>query len=185
MIPTIIVGSKNPCKVQSVEEVMADYDDLSSCKVAGKAVKSGVSEQPVTLEETIQGAKNRALNAFEDGMLSVGLEDGLMKLPGTDEYMNVNICAIYDGLEYSLGMSSGFTLPKMCVDLILHRGRDLSEAMKETDMTDDDDIGLSEGAIGLLTDMRITRKEYCKQSIRTALIPLTKPDYFLSYAFGK
>jgi len=176
----IIVGSKNPCKVQSVEEIVAEYDQYVSFTVTGKPVASGVSEQPLTLEETILGAKNRAKKAYEAGSMSVGLEDGLMQLPGIDEYMNVNICAIYDGHEYSLGMSSGFTLPKQCVDLILNHGRDLSQAMNESGMTDDDDIGQSEGAIGLFTGMRVTRKEYCKQSIRTALIPLTKPEYFFA-----
>jgi non-canonical (house-cleaning) NTP pyrophosphatase len=44
-------------------------------------------------------------------------------------------------------------------------------------MTTNENIGSEEGAIGILTKGRMTRKEYTKQALRTALIHLETFDF--------
>jgi|GEM_PF-253778 len=175
----IIVGSKNEVKVSSVREVIADYPCLAIAEVEGVAVSSAVSEQPLSLEETIQGAKNRAEKAFQLHSISVGLEGGLMEIPATDrEFMHVSICSIFDGKHHHLGMSCGFRIPKKVSTLILQEGLDLNQAMKKCGFTDNPQLGASEGTIGLFTNGRIPLKDYCKQSLTTALISIEQPQYF-------
>lgn len=60
----IIVGSTNPTKVQAVEEIVREYPFLADARVFSVNVPSSVSEQPLTLSETIKGAMTRATNAF-------------------------------------------------------------------------------------------------------------------------
>lgn len=178
-ISKIIVGSKNAVKVSAVHEVIADYPDLAHAEVIGIPVSSGVSEQPLSLQETIQGAKNRAENAYQPQSISIGLEGGVMEIPTTDqEFMHISICSIFDGQHHHLGMSCGFRIPKKVSDLMIREGLDLSQAMEKAELTDNPDIGAAEGAIGLFTKGRILRKDYCKQSLTTALISIEPSPYF-------
>jgi non-canonical (house-cleaning) NTP pyrophosphatase len=62
---TIAVGTTNIVKIQAIEEAIKDYPLLAQAKVTSFSVDSEVSEQPISLEETIRGAKNRAKMLFQ------------------------------------------------------------------------------------------------------------------------
>jgi non-canonical (house-cleaning) NTP pyrophosphatase len=102
-----------------------------------------------------------------------------MEVPDTKSgYMDVCVCAIYDGKEFHLGLSSGWEFPdKKITELMIKDGLDMSQAINKAGLTKDPKIGSSEGAIGILTRGRLTRKEYTKQALRTALIHLDKFDF--------
>ena len=63
----IAIGTKNKCKVQAVAETVKLYPMLAGCTLHPYAVSSGIDEQPIGLEYTAQGARNRAKEAFEKG----------------------------------------------------------------------------------------------------------------------
>ncbi|MEC7838746.1 MAG: inosine/xanthosine triphosphatase [Chlamydiota bacterium] len=175
----IIVGSKNQVKVSAIREVISNYAFLSNAEVIGVSTSSDVSKQPLSLEETIQGAKNRAENAYQPHTLSVGLEGGIMEIPTSDnEFMQISICSIFDGEKHHLGMSSGFRLPKSITTSIIEEGLDLVQALIRGKLTDNPELGASEGVIGLLTKGRIDRKSYCKQSFTNALVSIEQSHYF-------
>ena len=89
----VIVGSKNPNKIDAVKEVLALYPNFSGAIVEGIAADSGVYKQPTSIEETVQGAINRAKNSFKDCDLSIGLESGLIAVPQTKSgYMDRGHC---------------------------------------------------------------------------------------------
>lgn len=175
----IHVGSQNPAKVAAVTEVLLEYPHLSHAKVLGRGTGSGVSNQPKSIEETIKGATNRARNCFDGATYSIGLESGLMKVPETKSgYMDVCVCAIYDGTEFHLGLSSAWEFPNVSImNLMLKEGLDMSQAINKAGMTKNEAIGDAEGAIGILTKGRLNRKEYTKQALRTALIHLDIFDF--------
>ncbi len=175
----INVGSGNKNKVNAVKDIIQDYDFLSQAKVTGVNVSSDVSNQPKSLDETIQGAKNRAKDAFRDCDLSFGIEDGLVKVPDTKSgYMNFCVCIIFDGEKYHMGMSSAFEYPTKVTELVFREGIDIDEAAFRVGVTDNPRIGRAEGVISLLTKGRIKRKEYTQQAIRTALIHLDNSGMF-------
>jgi len=170
----IIVGSKNKAKVEAVAEIIQEYPHLAEATVEGVDAKSGVSEQPTSLDESIRGAMNRARSAFKECDYSIGIESGLMKVPETKTgYMDVCACAIYDGKEFHLGLSSGWEYPKI-FDLVLGEGLDISEAVNRAGLTNNPGIGAEEGAIGIVTKGRLNRKEYTKQGLRMAFIHLDR-----------
>ncbi|MFA6355396.1 MAG: inosine/xanthosine triphosphatase [Candidatus Paceibacterota bacterium] len=175
----IKVGTKNKAKVDSVIEIIEEYPHLKDSEVEGISTLSGVSDQPKSLEETINGAINRAKNVFIDCDYSIGIESGWMSVPHTKSgYMDVCVCAIYDGKECHLGLSSAWEFPNRNVtDLIIKEGLDTTQAINKAGMTTNKNIGSEEGAVGILTKGRVTRKEYTKQALRTALIHLETFDF--------
>ena len=170
----INVGSANQIKIDAVKEKILEYDFLKNAQVIGMEASSDVSDEPKTMEETIRGAMNRAKYSFNNCDYSFGLESGVMQVPYTKTgYMDVCACAIFDGKEFYLGLSSAFEWPQNIMNLVLGEGLNISQAFHKAGLTQNTRVGTAEGAIGVLTKGRLVRKEYTKQSITTALIRLT------------
>ena len=175
----IIVASVNPQKIKAVSDMIPKYDFLTGASVEGVNVPSGVSDQPKSIEETVQGAVNRAKAAFGNGAdYSFGIESGLMAVPQTKcGIMDVCICAIYDGKNIHLGLSSAFEPPQKVVDL-MYNGMDMTQACVEVGLTNNPKLGASEGLIGILTHGRLDRLGYTAQAVTTALIHLENAHLF-------
>ena len=169
----ITVGSTNPAKVDAVREILADYPHLKDAEVVGVAAESGVKDQPTSLEELTQGAVNRAKAAFIESDYAIGLEAGFMAVPHTKSgHMNVTACAIFDGTEVHLGLSSAFETPDAeTMRLVVEDGMNLSDASVKTGWVGTaDEARKHNGVISSLTKGKLDRKEYVKQAIRVALI---------------
>lgn len=172
----ISVGTTNPAKLEAVKEILQDYPHLRGATVVGVKANSGVSDQPKSLDETITGAMNRARGVYKECDYSLGIESGLFPVPHTKSgYMDVCAVAIYDGKEFHLGLSSAWEFPDPgVIRMMLDEGMDMNQAAKKAGLTEKHAVGSEEGAIGILTKGRMTRKEYTKQALRTALIHLDK-----------
>ena len=168
----IKVGTRNRAKLEAVAEMLAEYPHLKDATIEGVEVSSGVSNQPLSLEETVTGAENRAKAAFADCDYSVGIESGLMNVPRTKSgYMDVCVAAIHDGSNLHLGLSSCWEFPDPSItELMTKQGLDMSQAVNRAGLTDDPSVGSNQGAIGILTKGKLNRKEYTKQALRVALI---------------
>jgi inosine/xanthosine triphosphatase len=169
----INVGSKNQAKVRAVEELLQEYPHLKDAEIFSFEAVSGVSDQPKSLDESVQGAMNRAKKVFKDCAYSLGIESGLMVVPNTKSgFMDVCVCAIYNGEEFHIGLSSAWEAPKKVMKHMLESGLNMTQAAQKSGLTDNPNIGSAEGLIGIMTKGRLTRKEYTKEAIRTALIHL-------------
>lgn len=169
----IKVGSTNKMKVEAVQEILQDYPHLKNAIISTVDVSSGIVDQPKSLEEIVRGAMNRAGSAFQDCTYSFGIESGLMTVPNTKTgFMDVCVCAIFNGNEYHLGLSSAWEPPKQVIHYILAEGLDMNQAAFKAGLTNNPKVGSAEGLVGIMTKGRLTRKEYTKEAIRTALIHL-------------
>jgi inosine/xanthosine triphosphatase len=178
----IAVGSTNSVKVQALEEIVKEYPALEAAKIVSTSTVSGVSEQPLSLEETILGAKNRAKNAFDLSQpcqYGIGIEGGLCASPGTQTgFMMINICSIFDGTHHHIGFTSGYEVPPQILEHILNQQMDLSQACLHSGITSKAKVGASEGLIGILTLGRIDRKRYIKECIRMALVQVENKSWY-------
>lgn len=175
----INVGSKNGVKIQAVRDAFAEFPQFGPVEVTGISVDSGVHKQPKNIEQTTVGAINRARAAFKDCDLSVGLESGLIEVPYTKSgYMDITMCAIYDGKRFHLGGSSAFEYPKAMIDLVFSKDYEIDEAAKETGFSHDNHIGERHGMIGALTKGKLNRTQYSTQAVMTALIHLLNPEHY-------
>lgn len=78
----IFVGSQNPVKINAV--VNSASETWPNVRVEGLNIPSGISDQPLTDEETKLGAENRALKALEDGLASLKIKSDDQLAPATD-----------------------------------------------------------------------------------------------------
>src|SRR3989338_6793912 len=119
----IVVGSTNPNKIEPVRDVLPLYPFLATAEVFGVDVLSGVPPQPKSMEEIVQGAINRAKNAYHHAPCdySIGLESGLNNFPIVGN-MELTVCIFYDGKKTYPGFSPAFPIPKDVATLVLEGG---------------------------------------------------------------
>lgn len=168
---TIAVASTNPAKINAVRQCFETTFPAQSVKIQGYAVPSGVAAQPMSSEETLQGAKNRlaALKQQQQAEIYVSIEAGLDGA-FTFAWMLVE----YQGKQ-GMARSASLMLPPAALDLI-DQGLELGEVMDQLFGTEN--IKQAGGAIGLLTQHRLTRASVYQQALVLALIPMINPQWF-------
>ncbi len=172
----VALGSKNPAKLEGVKRAFARFfDDVS---VKALEVNSGVPDQPFD-NDTVKGAINRALKAYESGEcdFGVGVEAGLFRNNFTlTGYLDIQVAAIYDGDRICIGYGPGFEYPESVLRPVLG-GSEVGKVMEV--VTGIKDLGKKQGAIGYLTKNAISRAELTEIAVIMALIPfLNKNLYF-------
>ena len=123
----ISIGSKNPAKITAVQNVFTDYP----CEIVSVDVASGVRAQPLSDDETINGAINRAIAAANVSAadIGIGLEGGVQQT----EY-GLFLCnwgaLKYKEMEPIIAGGARIPLPKEIADLLL-KGEELGPVMDE------------------------------------------------------
>jgi len=180
----VAVGSTNKVKLEAVKEVFQDYPLLDEAEITSYKVPTEVAEQPLSLNETIRGAKNRAKNAFNTCgkcKFSIGIESGLMKVEESKSgFMEFTVCSIYDGKDYYLGQSAAYEMPQKIIDLVVNQKMTMAEACYEAGLSKDIKLGEKEGDIGILSKGRMTRQDQSEQALVVALIQLENFNLYRS-----
>lgn len=173
----VIVASTNPAKIAAAELGFASAFPGEAFSFEGVKTSSGVSEQPLTDDETKRGARNRAANAKAlrpDADYWVGMEGGVEETPeGLAE--RAWMAVIDKGGREGLGSSGTFYLPWAIAENI-RAGGTLAEATDTTFGVVD--ARSNAGAVGLLTKDAIDRAELYRHGLVFALIPFRHPDLF-------
>lgn len=148
---SIVIGSKNPTKVKAVEEV---FNDII---VYSKDIPSHVSNQPLSDEETLAGALNRAKQAAQvnDALMGIGLEGGVMQIDKQMYLCNWGALIDKNGIQFTAA-GARIPLPSEIV-FGLKQGKELGEVMDL--YAKKQQVRKNQGAIGILTNGLITRKE--------------------------
>lgn len=172
---TIVIGSKNPVKANAIARAHSDVFGQPP-EMRHFAANSGVSDQPMTDDETLRGAENRvqeASSAGIDGDYFVGVEGGI-------EEHEVGMLAfawivISDGKLVGRSRTATFPLPEPIARLI-REGVELGKA-------DDIVFGVENskqdcGAVGLLTNGAIDRESLYRHAAAMAFIPFLNRQLF-------
>lgn len=172
----VIVGSKNPVKISCTEAAFHQAFE-GSFLVEGLNISSGVSEQPYGDEETYEGAFNRANNAkivFPEADYWVGIEGGVDLVEGE---MHAFAWVVVIDKEGKVGKAktSTFFLPKAILELV-ESGMELGEA--DDKVFQRTNSKQENGAVGILTNGAVDRKEYYQQAVVLALIPFLQRDLY-------
>lgn len=184
----VIVGSRNPVKVEAVRRAFARVLPPGEHAVEGLAVPSGVPEQPRGETETRRGALRRAAAAARerpDADVWVGIEGGVAESgpagsdagggPGGGRLYAFARVAVRVGDRVGESSSGRFRLPEPVAALV-RAGVELGEA-------DDRVFGREgskreEGAVGLLTGGAVTRTELYAQAVCLALCRFVHPELY-------
>jgi inosine/xanthosine triphosphatase len=178
----IAVGSKRRPKLDAVSEALSTFSESlfpgGAYEVVGEEVESGVRHTPLTREEIMQGAKNRAESllrmAPKSGSLwkfCVGLEGGLDVVyeAGRRWVFLENWAYVTDGGRSSFGHSGAVLLPDPLVRTVVDEGKELAEAVDE--FAGGRGIRDAQGAWGVLTGNRVTRRDAFRIAVINAFAP--------------
>ena len=151
----ILIGTNNRAKTKAVETVVRLY--YPDAIFINQEVPSMVSEQPMSNEETRQGAINRARNVIdmEQGTFGIGLEGGVYEIDGTMYICNWGALAMETG-EVFTATGAGVPLPEEIAKK-LRVGGELGPIMDV--YTNKKGIRHDEGAIGVFTDNIVKRSD--------------------------
>jgi inosine/xanthosine triphosphatase len=164
----IHVATENPVKVRAVEAVLRDFLCGSEGTVRRVGVPQDLPKQPLD-DQVPGGAVARARAALDGGEadLGVGIEAGLIRLPGSDRWINAQVCAIADREgELFIGLGPGFELPADFREAVLS-GEPLSAVLQRLRGLDDED---RRGAVGHLSEGRIDRLDLTREAVRMAWV---------------
>jgi inosine/xanthosine triphosphatase len=176
-VEKIIVASTNPIKIETALNGFRKMFPEREFEAIGKSVASGVPDQPMTTEETLLGAKNRALGAkalYEDADYWVGIEGGIQT---SETEMDAFAWVVVIDKKDILGRSrtANFQLPPVIVKLI-KEGKELGEA---------DDIVFgrtnskqANGGVGLLTHDVLSRTAFYEHAVILALVPMLNEELY-------
>ncbi len=170
----IVVASHNPVKLRATEGGFRSAFPSRAMRFETVSVPSGVSDQPMTDEETLLGALNRAQAAAQqipEADFTVGLEGGIFEEDGDQGEGGMHAFAwvvVHSAGREGRSRTATFELPEAVV-----RG---VRAGKELGLVNDEVFGREgskheEGAVGILTGGALGRAGLYEPSVLLALIP--------------
>jgi inosine/xanthosine triphosphatase len=195
-IHRLMLGTRNGAKIHGVQAACMDLQEalhvppLDTPASWTCQVDSGVSNEPWGFPSTIQGAQNRAQTAYgvlmrqqeatasvPDVALGIGVESGFIDVaPSTFTLYNFDVCALFDGYYYYLGISPGFEYPRRLVNNIFLHRQPFQEARQY--ITTVPEVEQRGGIVGVLANGLIDRPEMTRLATRLAFIRyLQRHDY--------
>ena len=171
---SIAVGSLNPIKINSVRKAFIRH--WSEASVSGVEVDTGVSAMPMSDQECITGAGNRARLAREanDSDFGVGLEGGVNREVAGLMLLGWVVIVHRDGRE-SVSCTAKIPLPKMLADRIL-AGEELGPVMDE--VLNETGTAKKGGASGALTAGLVMRQDKFEMAVAYGLAPFVAPQFY-------
>jgi non-canonical (house-cleaning) NTP pyrophosphatase len=204
----VAVGSTRRPKVNAVAEALASIrnqlEDFPSFEVVGVEVASGVRHTPLTREDLMAGARQRAESLVraaraqnEPWKYFVGLEGGLDVIPGLDAIPSLDLVPELDVVREAeqrsvflqswayvadgsgrgaYGQSGSVLVPEVLAKIVVDAGVELSEAIDA--FADGHNIRDAEGAWGILTRNLITRQESFRVAVINAFAPFFNREIY-------
>ena len=179
----IVVGSTRKPKLGAVREALDAMSDLlasgGSLEIVGVDVESGVNHTPLSREESMRGARQRAEALQEIARREskpwnyfVGLEGGLDSVVenGQRRVFLESWAYVSDGASGHFGRSGAVELPETLAEEVFVRGTELSIAIDK--FAGEAGIRDAQGAWGVLSGNKITRQDAFRVALIAAFAPL-------------
>ena len=172
----VCIASRNPIKIECVKRSFINAFPEEDFTFSGVNVLSNVSDQPMTDEETLRGAENRAKNAqinFPNSDFWVGIEGGVeIKNNEMDAFAWV---VIQSTDKKGKSKTATFYLPD-ALSTLIKQGVELGHA--DDQVFKSNNSKQKNGAIGILTKGLIGRAAYYESAVTMALIPFMNPELY-------
>lgn len=206
----LAVGSKRGPKLSAVAEALEAFSNVfvpnAQFEVVGVEVDSGVGHTPLSREELMRGARQRAEALVQlerknaaGWQYFVGLEGGLdvvlegssakemqwratLKQYGRRRVFLESWAYVTDGVRGHYGRSGGIELPEVLAHEVLENGVELSTAIDKFAGTTG--IRDAQGAWGVLSSNFITRQEAFRVAVLAAFAPFYNEKMYRVAALG-
>ncbi len=183
----LMLGTTNGAKIYGVQaacEALRDeihLPDLSQPATWTVQVDSGVDDHPLGFPMTVAGAQNRAQAAYnrlrqvmdvsssDHVMMGIGVESGFIDVDANlFTLYNFDVCALFDGTHYFLGISPGFEYPRRLVHNIFHHRQPFQEARQY--ISAEPNVERQAGIVGVIAGGLVDRPEMTRLCTRLAWI---------------
>jgi inosine/xanthosine triphosphatase len=172
----IAVGTLNKAKNNAVENVIKNV--WSDAEFISIETNSGISDQPLSDEEAIRGAINRAKQALAKTGSDYGIGmEGTVSTNSHGMFLHGWAAIIDTDDNIGLGQSASVQLPKNIEDRI-NNGEELGPIMQELMKDDKNLIRHSEGTAGILTKGLYNRVKEFEDAIKCALAKFVSKDRY-------
>lgn len=164
---TVAVGSKNPVKVNAAQYAFEQLFPGVTITMVSLDVSSGVSAQPMSDEESIRGASNRARKAQKEmnADFGVGIEGSLQKIG--EYWFDTSWTVVCDAQgKQGVGASGKLMVPAAIMQHI-HNGLELGHACDLVFNTSN--VKQKQGFVGLMTNNVLNRTSSSMQSVIASL----------------
>jgi inosine/xanthosine triphosphatase len=173
----LVVSSTNPVKLRAVETGVRDAFPDVDVAIDSVAVDSGVSDQPSTDAETLNGAENRARAARDarpDADYWFGVEGGV---EDSSRGMLTFAWIVVVDREGRVGRArcAAFIIPEVVAEKV-RKGVELGHA--DDEVFGRTDSKRQDGAIGLLTAGALDRAGLYAPAVTAAMIPFLNPELY-------
>lgn len=173
----VVIGSTNQAKIAAVTAVFESA--FNSVSILSVAAESGISEQPMTDDESIQGAINRADDAMRQrpgADYAVGLEGNVAMIAGRMLLHGWVAIRSQTG-EIGLGHSGGVVLP-LAIQKQVEQGQELGPLVQDLLGDTNNSVRHSGGTNGVLTNGLYTRVDEFTHATQCALAPFVSPAMY-------
>lgn len=166
----VVAGTLNPGKLTGAEAAVRRY--WPDAAFAGVAVDHGTAAQPLTREQTLEGAIARARLArrHADADIGLGIEGGTVETV-YGMLVELWVAALTRSGELHIGGGPSIELP-VGIAAEVRRGRELGPVVDEHFQVTGQKHG--GGVIALLTAGNIERIEVCRLAVLCALAPIAR-----------
>jgi len=172
----IAIGTENRAKIQAVENIIKEvWKDI---EFSYYQTDSLVSNQPLSDEEAIKGAINRAKQAINKGNADYGV--GLEGTVNTNNYgmfLHGWVAIVDKSGNGGLGQSASVQIPKS-IEQRIKKGEELGPIIQELMNDEKNTIRHSEGTNGILTKGLYTRVKEFEDATRCALSRFLNPKQY-------
>lgn len=175
----VVIASMRAPKVNGVQRAfrkLAQIYSLGEIVFESMSVESGVPATPLSVDELMTGAQQRARKAFartqerstELGLIySVGVEGGVCIFHG-HTFLQSWAC-IYNGEREGFGSSGSIEIPSALSDAVIRGGADLGDVIDS--FAEQHNVRSKQGTWGILTNDLITREDSFELAAINALVP--------------
>jgi inosine/xanthosine triphosphatase len=180
----IALGSERAAKVEAVRACVARIGTVDEAwvgaEVVARGVETGVPVMPLSGEQLMRGARNRAeavrellLKEATSAELYVGLEGGFhsVEIEGRWHTFLCGWAYVTDGERGSYGAAPSISVPDFIARSVVDGQRELSEVIDQ--VTGGRDVRSRQGAWGVLSNELLTRAD----SFEAALVAAFAPFY--------
>jgi inosine/xanthosine triphosphatase len=175
----IIICTENTAKVKAVKEVLEKvWTDFT---LVTEKFSSDITEQPLSEEEGVKGAINRANNArlkYPEVDYFIGME-GYVDTNNYGMFLAGIVVIINNAGEMGIGSSAKMPLP-VFIQKKIEAGFELGPVIKELMNDTENNIRQYDGTNGLLSKGLYNRVDEFKDATKCALAPFQSPEFYES-----
>jgi len=166
------IGSTNPVKVKAVQNAVQKV--WQTAVFAPISAPSGVSDMPMSDEETLLGATNRARVALAGADFGIGMEGGVHEEPFGLMLMGWVVVMDKNG-RLGISGTNRIMLPETIANRV--RAGELLGSVID-DLLHTEKTNQKGGAFGALTDGLVTRGDVFETAVCLALAPFITPKLY-------